>query len=701
MKLRKNTIISLLLALICFFAACDEAPEIELTLADFVYDTEIAPDHVITEDELAAMNKVWRAEFGKDLAATPEEAMKRQPGGDFYFGRYGRFFVFYRITAEFDKPFGWGSHTFTLPYGTMLFLTDDEVYDQQQMASFNLFPAEYIDALYDCYENKYLSYKPDAVLREGEYILTEADLAWMHGMFEHSAKYTGVDTLGKAMRREKDAAYYFGKFGDTVIVWNIQNYSEKKNFTLCGYEFNFYNGAVLFFDPQGLYKPEAEGVEGIMTAEEWKAFYDHYVEYYVPFNSDPYVALEFTPELEKLTEDEMKKINEAYEAWNYENRYSYYYEMYIAAKQTPADAAKNADSAAYSRMGYDPHRFFNEENFKTYQYFGKKGSKLFLATQDSYDTLTILEVAGYKFILDGSESDVFVYENGKVTPLAEAYEKGTATKDEVAFAHERHLAYRDSLLSGREEIDPPTRLKIGEPYRKSPIALTKDEQREIVWEYIANSSDLEYEIDSTYAVRCYGKFGNVYVVMIDGPWMYTQAIRNEVIAGYTFTFPDGQRMHIYKEGNFYSLNKAYELGIISEEDLVAIEWSKTLPYTYETTTAPVQMNEEIASYALRSYASEKAVHKKGGAYSMRCYGKVKYGYAVFIDCSDKKYSKKKTVETVAGYEFIYPTEQTMLICYNWGNFATFADALEHDWLTEDELKSIWETYRAAHPELYN
>ncbi len=700
MKLRKNAIISLLLALICFFAACDEAPAGELTLADFVYDTEIAPDHVITEEELAAMNKVWRAEFGKDLAATPEEAMKRQPSGDFYFGRYGRYFVFYRITAEFDNSFGLGSHAFTLPYGTMLFLTDDEVYDQQQMAAFNLFPTEYIDALYDCYENTYLSYKPDAVLREGEYVLTEADLAWMHGMFEHSPKYTGVDTLGKAMRREKDVAYYFGKFGDTVIVWNRQNYSEKKIFTLCGYEFNFYSGAVLFFDPQGLYKPETEGVEGIMIAEEWKAFYDHYVEYYVPLNSDPYVALEFTPELEKLTEDEMKKINEAYEAWNYEKRYSYYYEMYIAAKQTPADAAKNADSAAYTIMGYDPHRFFNEENFKTYQYFGKKGSKIFLATQDSYDTLTVFEVAGYKFILDGAESDVFVCENGKVTPLAEAYEKGTVTKADVAFAHERHLAYRDSLLSGREAIDPPTRLKIGEPYRESPITLTEDEQREIVWEYIANSSDLEYEINSTYAVRCYGKFGNVYAVMIDGPWMYTDALRNEVIAGYTFSFHNGQRMRIYKEGDFYSLNKAYELGIISEEDLVAIEWSKSAPFTYTTEFSPVKL-EGWELYTLVEDYIKYCGHAKDTVYSIRCYGHGNQGNASIIDRSDIVFEPKKTSETVAGFEFIYPTEQKMTFFLGEYKPMSLAEAYEQEYLTPENIKKIHETYRAAHPELYN
>ena len=700
MKLRKNTIISLLLALICFFAACDEAPAGELNLADFVYDTEIAPDHVITEEELAAMNKVWRAEFGKDLAETPEEAMKRQEGGDFYFGRYGRFFVFYRVDAAFDNPFGWGSHTFTLPYGTMLFLTDDEVYDQQQMASFNLFSTEYIDALYDCYENTYLSYKPDAVLREGEYVLTEADLEWMHGMFEHSPKYTGVDTLGKAMRREKDVAYYFGKFGDTVIVWNRQNYSEKKIFTLCGYEFNFYSGALLFFDPQGLYKPETEGVEGIMTAEEWKAFYDHYVEYYVPLNTDPYTYHKLYVTIEIPSEDEMRAINEFYGAWKYEQLYNKYYQRYIEAKQTPANADKNAVRAVANDIGTDPHRFFNEDNYADYQYWGKIGEKFLLATQNSNLSLTVPEIAGFKFVLDGSGCEILICEGGKITPLAEAYEKGIVTQADVAFAHERHLAYRNSLLSGKEEIAPPTRLKIGEPNRESPITLTEDEEREIVWEYIANSSNLESELNATYAVRCYGKFGNVYAVMIDGPWFYTDALRNEVIAGYTFSFHNGQRMRIYKEGDFYILNKAYELGIISEEDLVAIEWSKSAPFTYTTEFSPVKL-DGWELYALVEDYIKYCGHAKDTVYSIRCYGHANQGNVSIIDRSDIVFEPKKTIETVAGFEFIYPTEQKMTFFLGEYKPMSLAEAYEQEYLTLENIKKIHETYRATHPELYN
>ncbi len=704
MKLRKNTLIfAFLLILTCFFAACSETDGIgnaegTPTLEDFVYTTETDPEHVLTDGELAAINSLWLSEFGKTFADTPAEAMTREPDGDFYFGRYGRTFVFFKKLYNMEMGIKLGGYDYTLPWGELYFVNGKSVYTRTELAKTSLFTDAHGEAFHDFYENTYLNYTPTITLSEGEHLLTAEELDAMEAQYNKKEGFKDTHrlygTVDVAMKREKDRAYYFGKFGDTVIIWSVQQYNEDKSFTVHGYDFEFYSGGVFFFDPTGVYYPGEEGFESILTEAEAEAFYEHYVQYYLPLNSDPYVALEFTPELEALTEDEMRAVNEAYEAWEYATRYADYYETYINAKYSPEKAAESADRAAYSRMGYDPHRFFNGENFGTYQYWGKKDAKIFLAVESSYQGVTVVEIAGYKFVLDGSGSDLLVLHGGKITPLAEAYDGGAVTEADVAFAHGRHLAYSAEIRGGIEEVPPPARLKVS----SSGGGIGIEKVREIVWEYIAGCD--ESELEYTYSVQCFGIFGDTYAVMIDGPWMYTQALRSEVVAGYTFTFPDGQRMHIYKDGVFYSLLKAYELGVISEEDLVAIAWGKTLPYTYETTAAPVAIDEETLSYALSSYARKYALHKKDGVYSMRCYAKVNKGYAVFVDCSDKTYENLRTVETVGGYEFIYPTEQTLLICYNWGEIASLADAIEHGWLEESELKDIHEAYRAAFPELY-
>lgn len=686
-----------------FGSDTEQTEQTEQSLNDFVYETEIDTEHVITDAELAAMNRLWISEFGKKLAETPEEAMKRVENGNFYFGRYGRTFVFYRKRFNMEKTFSFRGNSFAMHWGEFYFINGEKVYISTEIVAASVMTDEHFKALHDCYLNTYLNYKATVTLRAGEHVLTEEELDSMNLAYARKidAKdtYKLYETLEIAMRREKDRAYYFGKFGDTVIIWSTQHYNEKKSFTLGGCDFEFYSGGVRFFDPTGVYSPEDEGIESIMTEDEIKAFYDHYVRYYIPLNTDPYIILEFTEEIEHLTEAEMRRINAAYYEWKYEQIYTVYYERYIESKYSDQKAHDSAVSAVHSSIGYDPHRFFNEDKQGTYRYYGKRGGNIFLADGYVYSSLHVFEIAGYKFVIDGGAEEIIVIcKDGEIRELSEAYEGGFVTKEDVAFAHERHLAYCKYSEGGMEEIAPPARLKIGS-YAESPIALSEELQREIVWEYIAGAE--ESELESTYGVRCYGKFGEAYAVMVDGSiFMYTQAMRTELVAGYTFTFSDGQQMYIYKEGVFYSLLKAYELGIISEENVVSIVWNKTLPYTCETVTAPIQMDEYTVSYALSTYARENDIHKKGGTYSMRCYAEVKYGYAVFVDCSDKTYPNNRTVETIAGYEFIYPTEQTLMICFNWGEIVPLAEAFETGLLTEDGLKTIHEAYRAAFPELY-
>ena len=57
-------------------------------------------------------------------------------------------------------------------------------------------------------------------------------------------------------------------------------------------------------------------------------------------------------------------------------------------------------------------------------------------------------------------------------------------------------------------------------------------------------------------VRHYTKIGSLYAVYVDGPWMYTQAIRNATVYGCKFVFPNGQRMYLYRNGRICALDDA-------------------------------------------------------------------------------------------------------------------------------------------------
>ena len=698
-------ICALLLIFLCLFTACGDPPTDESTeiptLEDFTYDTDIDTDHVITEAELTAMNNLWLYEFGKKFAETPEEAMYRETDGNFYFGRYGRTFVFYQKQYNMDMSFGWGKRDFVIHWGIFYFVNGNTVYTLDEIMKTDVFTQEHIDALQDRCMNYYPTYVPVITLPEGDYVLTAEELAEMQEAFDGAVSYSVFATLNTVMSRKQNSRYYFGKFGDTVIIWVAGGYEDLLHgFEWCGYNFDFYAGRLYFYENGKLYDHNTAKESFIMTSEEIEAFYNHYITRFVPFNARPYTYLEFTEDVEKLTEDEMRSIDDAYAAWKYEQEYQYYYEMYIDTNYSEQKARDTADRAAHRRIGYDPRRFFNEENFKIYRYYGKRNGKIFLSEKYDYDYPGIFEIAGYKFLIDNGANEVLVYADGEFTELTEAYEKGIVSKDDVAFVHGRTMAYAEYFREGLSEIAPPARLKIGKPYKESPITLSEELQREIVWEYIADSTMLEEDLLSSYAVRCYGRSGDTYAVMIDGPYMYTQAIRSETVAGYTFTFSDGQRMYVYKCGEFYSRYKAYTLGIITEDFIASIEWSKTAPYTVKKTSEPIELTEKDINAIIRAYTEYGAPHKKGAEYSVRCYGATSNGYVVFIDCSDKEYEKNTTSETVGGYEFIYPTEQKLLFTYAGDSEYSLEDALKYKMIDEAELKAVYETYRASYPELY-
>ncbi|MBQ4141624.1 MAG: hypothetical protein IJD70_09830 [Clostridia bacterium] len=404
-----------------------------------------------------------------------------------------------------------------------------------------------------------------------DYVLTEDDLTMMNRAYcvnlDLPETYKKFKSIDSAMTRS-DGGFYFGKYGDTIITWNNGGASDRCCFVLGGYNFDFYTGWLMLFENGVLYYYSEAIENNILTNEEIKEFYSDYTEFYLPVARKPHKYLEFVPEIEKLSDDEMRNINDSYEVW----LYAKYYEEGLKKYKNKPDREKMAVEYAYLKMsyiGYNPHRFFNERNFKKYHYYGKFGNKVILAAQ-GITSIYSKEIGDYKFVFNKSTS-LYVYENGEFTDLDVAYGNGTVTKDELGTIYERHLAYYSYFLDGYKEEPIPDNIKIVENAKPSPIELTLEEKREIVWEYIDSEKDLEY----SYAVRCYGQFDNACAVMIDGPYFYSAEMRGETVAGYTFTFTSGQSMLVYSDGNFYSLLEAYLRNIITQGNVAAIEWDKT------------------------------------------------------------------------------------------------------------------------------
>ncbi|MBQ1196904.1 MAG: hypothetical protein IIX44_11735 [Clostridia bacterium] len=417
------------------------------------------------------------------------------------------------------------------------------------------------------------------------YVLTEGDLAQINEAYRKeidlpaTATYKLFDSVESAMRKEKYRNYYFGKYGDTIVLWNSVSIDGLCCFELGGYSFDFYTGTMLFFNNGVLYKQSEIEEADILTSDEIDYFYGLYVDYYVPFAYDPHICPEFTEGIELLSEAEMRNINKAYDTWKFDMLYPGLLEEFkkAAVKNTAINPEKEAEKQVRASIGCDPHRFFREKNLEEYRYYGKFGNKYVLFVTDEREFLTTLSVAGQEMIFTTLIKDFVVYADGEFTGFAEAYERGMLTADDVALVYQRHLAYNDYLDDLKIKADDSLRDKLiihTPTYKPSPIILPEDEIRRVVWDYI-QLKEVKNPLEASWSVRCYAARYSTYAVMVGGPFMYAQMVRTESVAGYTFTFSDCQVMYIYKDGAFYRLEEAYSLGIVDEEFIGSIIWDQT------------------------------------------------------------------------------------------------------------------------------
>ena len=68
----------------------------------------------------------------------------------------------------------------------------------------------------------------------------------------------------------------------------------------------------------------------------------------------------------------------------------------------------------------------------------------------------------------------------------------------------------------------------------------------------------------------YGQYGDAHVGFINGIMAYTQALTSDNIDGVIFRYNSGQKLQVVHEGELLSLKAAYEQGLLTREDLIAI-----------------------------------------------------------------------------------------------------------------------------------
>lgn len=147
-------------------------------------------------------------------------------------------------------------------------------------------------------------------------------------------------------------------------------------------------------------------------------------------------------------------------------------------------------------------------------------------------------------------------EKSSSEPLAESIESQSYSEDNHVDKQATSSSESSGTSEKSDELDPAVALQM----RKDFVEFLKKEFGNFKLFTLENVSVQEY----------FGNYSGCEVAYMGAPLLYTQALRNEIIAGVPFVFSNGQEIYVYKDSNFYTLKKAFEAQYITHDDVFAI-----------------------------------------------------------------------------------------------------------------------------------
>ena len=167
----------------------------------------------------------------------------------------------------------------------------------------------------------------------------------------------------------------------------------------------------------------------------------------------------------------------------------------------------------------------------------------------------------FKYLNRGAR--LYAYKDGEFTNLAEAYDKGYVTKQDLitaANAHEKAIEQVSQIKKEESEnVSLQPDIIPDDPWFDSKII-------NAYCDY-TNSGNVKDQLRVRYFVR----FGDLYALYVDGPMMYIDNIRTVTLYNkYRFTFPNGQKMYLFRNNQICTLDDAETKSFATIEEIDAL-----------------------------------------------------------------------------------------------------------------------------------
>ena len=229
-----------------------------------------------------------------------------------------------------------------------------------------------------------------------------------------------------------------------------------------------------------------------------------------------------------------------------------------------------------------------------------------------------------------------------------------------------------------QEPDKESDVTIG-----TPIEIPAEKEREIVQAWLAAypHSDLDAD-DLSLDVR--GVFGDTYVFYLCGPFGASTVITDILVGNILFEYPSSYTLDVYHGGTFYTLEMAFENGLLTRSDLLALQKNYNNGWNWSTS----------------QIIKEDYVREHGGVDTEDLSLRVFYWWSMersvlFVD-GDADYPAVITEQEVDGVTFCYPSSQKLLYYGNHGNpdsmFCDLETAFARGRLDHDDLLAIQHNY---------
>lgn len=194
--------------------------------------------------------------------------------------------------------------------------------------------------------------------------------------------------------------------------------------------------------------------------------------------------------------------------------------------------------------------------------------------------------------------------------------------------------------------------------------------------------------DEVYIRKYLGEYHGVYALMI-APFdaLFSTDMPTETIDGVTFYYSSGQKISVYDGVGFYSLREAFGRGLLSHEDLVAIE------ERHGGMSINEQVKELVAKTTVRETYYKAVVQPQFEGATIdeisicKYYGEFGNVYVAMVTTPYFDYTEALWNEKIDGIVIHYTDGNRALAFYD-GAVYTLTEAFKRGLLTHDDLQAI-------------